>query len=301
MIDTNNEWIVSRSGIKERRIAAEEQATSDMAVIAARRALDCAGITADEVELIMVATSSPDMLFPSTACIVQDKIGAKNARAFDLSAGCTGFLYGVVIASQFIATGCYSTVLVIGADTLSKMLNWEDRGTCVLFGDGAGAVILKPVKQGTGIIASQIWSDGTCSSYLRLPAGGSRYPATQETLDKKLHCLQMNGKEMVQVALKVMGKAIDQLLIDAGLTSSDLNFLIPHQSNIKIIEALANKLGLPMEKVMINIDRYANTAAASIPLALEEAVHNNRIKKGDHVAIASYGAGITWGGLILKW
>ena len=301
MLNTSDEWIHTRSGIRERRIASPEQATSDLAAIAAERALTHAGIKSEEVDLVIVATMSPDMLFPSTACIVQDRIGAKNAGAFDLSAGSTSFVYGMAVGSQFISTGSYHTVLVVGVDMLLRMINWEDRNTCVLFGDGAGAVVLRPASEGSGILAFKLRSDGAGGPHLLIPAGGTRRPASRETVDGKLHCLQMNGREIIQFAVRVIGEATEEVLAAAGLKNSDLDFFIPHQANIRIIEAAANKLGLSMKKVLVNVDRYGNTASASIPLALEEAVRDGRIKKGDHIAMVGYGAGLTWGGLVMKW
>lgn len=301
MVDTNDEWICSRSGIRERRIASPEQATSDLAAVAAQRALADAGITAEEVDLIIVATNTPDMFFPATACLVQDRIGAKNAGAFDLAAGCTGFIYALTVGSQFIATGSCRTVLVIGAETLSRILNWEDRNTCVLFGDGAGAVVLKAAPEGSGILSFKLWSDGAGGPHLLIPAGGSRRPATRETVDGKLHSVQMNGREVFKFAVRIMGEAAEEVLAAAGLEKSDLDFFIPHQANIRIIESAAKRLGLPMEKVLVNVDRYGNTSTASIPLALEEAVHGGKIKRGDHIVMVGFGAGLTWGAVVMKW
>jgi 3-oxoacyl-[acyl-carrier-protein] synthase-3 len=301
MVDTSDEWIRSRSGIRERRITAPEQATSDMAVAAAERALADAGITPEEIDLIIVATNTPDMLFPATACLVQDRIGAKNAGAFDLAAGCTGFIYAMSVGSQFIAAGSCRTVLVIGADNLSKITNWEDRNTCVLFGDGAGAVVLRPVARGSGILAFKLCSDGAGGIHLMMPAGGSRRPATRETVDGKQHYIYMNGREVFKFAVRIMGEAAEEVLAAAGLDKSDLDFFIPHQANIRIIDAAAKRLGLPMEKVLVNVDRYGNTSTASIPLALEEAVHSGRIKKGEHIVMVGFGAGLTWGAVAMKW
>lgn len=301
MVDTSDEWIRSRSGIRERRIASTEEATSDLAVVAAERALADAGVAPEKVDLVIVATNTPDMFFPATACLVQDRIGAKNAGAFDLAAGCTGFVYAMAVGSQFIAAGSCSTVLVIGSETLSRMINWEDRTTCVLFGDGAGAVVLKPASENSGILAFKLWSDGGGGPHLLLPAGGSRRPATRETVDGRLHFIYMNGHEVFKFAVRAMGKVAEEVLAAAGLKKSDLNFFIPHQANIKIIEAVAKRMGLPMEKVLANVDRYGNTSTASIPLALEEALCCGRIKKGDHIVMVGFGAGLTWGGVAMKW
>lgn len=302
VVDTSSEWIFSRTGIEERRITSPEQATSDLATVAAGRALTNAGIKPEEVDLVIVATNTPDMLMPATACMVQDRLGIKkNAGAFDLAAGCTGFVHALTVGSQFIAAGTCRTVLVIGAETLSKMLNWEDRSTCVLFGDGAGAVVLRTAPEGSGILACKLYSDGAGGPHLLIPAGGSRHPATRETLDGKLHFLQMNGREVFKFAVRVMGEAAEEVLAAAGLDKSDIDFFIPHQANIRIIEPAARRLGVPMEKVLVNVNRYGNTSTASIPLALDEAVRDGRIKSGDYVVMVGFGAGLTWGAVVVKW
>lgn len=301
MVDTSDEWICSRSGIRERRIASPDQTTSDLAVIAAKRALADAEVLPEEVDLVIVATNTPDMYFPATACLVQEQIGAQYAGAFDLAAGCTGFIYATAVGSQFIATGSYRTVLVIGAENLSKITNWEDRNTCVLFGDGAGAVVLQPATAGNGILAFKLWADGAGASYLTLPAGGSKNPATRETIDDKMHYIHMKGRKVFKFAVRVMGEAAEEVLAEAGLAKSDIDFFIPHQANIRIIDSAVKRLGLPMEKVLVNVDRYGNTSTASIPLALEEAVHSGRIKKGDNIVMVGFGAGLSWGAIALKW
>lgn len=301
MVDTSDEWIRSRSGIRERRIASPQEASSDFAVVAAERALNNAGAAPEEVDLIIVATNTPDMFFPATACLVQDRLGAGNAGAFDLAAGCTGFIYAVAVGSQFVSTGAYRTVLVIGADTLSKVVNWEDRNTCVLFGDGAGAVVLRPAPPGSGILSFRLHSDGAGGPHLLLPAGGSRMPATRETVENKLHTIHMNGKEVFKFAVRVMGEAAEEVLAAAGLKQSDLDFFIPHQANIRIIESAAKRLGLPMDKVLVNIDRYGNSSTASVPLALEEAVQRGKVKHGDHIVMVGFGTGLTWGAIAMKW
>lgn len=301
MVDTNDEWIRTRSGIKERRIASPEQATSDLAVIAGERALLDAGVAPEELGLVIVATNTPDTVFPSTACLVQDRLGAKNAAAFDLAAGCSGFIYALATGSQFITSGTYKKVLVIGAECLSRITNWEDRKTCVLFGDGAGAVVLSPVPQGNGILSFKLRSDGSKGPLLILPAGGSRQPATRETVDQKLHTIRMDGQEVFKFAVRIMGKAALEVLAASGLESSDIDYFIPHQANIRIIESAAKRLNLPMDKVLVNLDRYGNTSTASIPLALAEAVHSGQIKQGDHVVMVGFGAGLTWGAAVVKW
>lgn len=301
MVDTTNEWIIARSGIRERRIASSDQATSDLAVVAAERALADAGIGPEEVELLIVATNTPDMFFPATACLVQHRIGAKNAAAFDLAAGCTGFIYAAAVGSQFITAGSYRTVLIVGAECLSRITNWEDRRTCVLFGDAAGAVVLRPVQKGSGILSFKLMSDGSGGSILINPAGGSRQPATRETVDRKLHYIQMNGREVFKFAVRIIGKISEEVLASAGLKKSDISILVPHQANIRIIESAAKRLNLPVEKVLINVDRYGNTSTASIPLALKEALDGGRVSKGDVVLMVAFGAGLTWGAMVLKW
>lgn len=301
MVDTSDEWIRSRTGICQRRIADKNTATSDLCVLAAEKALEDAGITAEELDLIIVATFSPDMLIPSTACIVQDRIGAKNAGAFDLSAGCSGFLYGLATGSQFVASGAYDTVLVIGADTLSKFLDWEDRSTCILFGDGAGAVVLKSSPPNTGILSFYLGSDGSGADLLKMPAGGSRLPASQETIKERQHYIRMNGKEVFKFAVKVMGEASIKALEKCGLTKENIDFLIPHQANYRIIDAAVKRLNLPPDKVYVNLDRYGNTSSASVPVALEEALKEGKIKKGDIVVLVAFGGGLSWGASVIKW
>ncbi|RJQ29246.1 MAG: ketoacyl-ACP synthase III [Peptococcaceae bacterium] len=301
MLNTGDEWIRSRSGIKERRISSPDEASSDLAVVAAGRALATAGVTPEEVDLIIVATVTPDMSFPTTACLVQERLGIKKAGAFDLAAGCAGFVYALAAGSQFISTGACNTVLVIGVDTLTKFVNWEDPGTCVLFGDGAGAAVLKPVPAGSGILAFRLRADGAGGTHVCLPAGGSRRPATRETVDKKMHTIHMNGREVFKFAVRAMSEIAEEVLAAAGLERSDMDFFVPHQANLRIIEPVAKRLGLPMEKVLVNVDRYGNTSAASIPLALEEAVCSGRVKHGDRIVMAGFGTGLTWGAVAMKW
>lgn len=301
IVDTSDEWITTKTGIKERRIASSEQATSDLAFLAGEKALKNAGIKPEEVDLIIVATATPDMMFPATACIVQEKLGLVNAAAFDLEAGCTGFIYALTVGSQFIAGGMYKTVLVIGAETLSRILNWEDRTTCVLFGDGAGAVVLRPVPANRGIIGYHLGADGSGSSTLTMPAGGSRMPTTRDTADEKLHTVHMQGHEVYKFATRIVVDATKKVLEQANLTISDIDLLIPHQANVRIIESSAKKLGLPMEKIMVNIDRYGNTSSASIPLALAEALELERIKEGDNIVLVGFGSGLTFGAVVMKW
>jgi 3-oxoacyl-[acyl-carrier-protein] synthase-3 len=301
MVDTSDQWIVERTGIKERHIAEEGIATSDMAARAAEQAMAKAGVSAEEIDLIIVATVTPDMLFPSTSCLVQDKIKATNAAAFDLSAGCSGFVYALVTGSQFIKAGLYKKVLVIGAETLSRIVDWNDRGTCVLFGDGAGAAVLSEVQPGFGLLASELGAEGSGGDALKLAAGGSLLPASKATLDSGQHYLSMQGHEVFRFATKIMGEAAVRVLGEIGLTSQDVDLLVPHQANIRIIQASAKRLKLPMEKVYVNVQKYGNTSAASIPIALEEAEREGRIKEGDVVVLVGFGAGLTWASCALKW
>ncbi len=301
IVETSDEWIVSRTGIKQRHVVEAGVATSDLATYAAEKALLDAGVTADEIDLIIVATATPDMLFPSTACLVQDKIKANKAAAFDLSAGCSGFAYGLVTGSQFIKTGLYKKVLVIGAETLSTILDWNDRNTCVLFGDGAGAVVLGEVPAGYGILGVDLGADGSGGELLKLPAGGSRIPTTNESINQRLHYLQMSGNDVFKFAVKVMGEAAVKALDNSGLSHTDVDCLIPHQANIRIIQSAAKRLKLPMEKVIVNVDKYGNTSAASIPLAMDEAIKDGKLKNGDIIVLVGFGAGLTWASCVIKW
>ena len=301
MVDTDDEWIVNRTGIRERRIVADEMATSDLACLAAERALADAGAASEELDLIIVATNSPDMLFPATACLVQDRLGAHKAGAFDLQAGCTSFLYALTIAGNFIATGFYRYVLVIGAECMSRIINWQDRNTCILFGDGAGAVVVGEVPAGYGILSYHLRSEGSGGPLITLPAGMSRLPASSETVAKGLHYVHMNGREVFKFAVKVLAEGCLKVLAEANLAREDLDYLIPHQANARIIEAAAKRLHLPMEKVFMNIDRYGNTSAATIPLALFEALAGGNIRDGDNLVMSGFGAGLTWGAVAMRW
>lgn len=301
IVDTNDEWISERTGIKVRHIVADGENTSDIAAKAAERALQDAGLTADDIDLIVVATATPDMLFPSTACLVQTKLKAGKAAAYDLAAGCSGFMYAIVTASQFIKTGLYKHVLVIGAEALSRILDWTDRNTCVLFGDGAGAVVLSEVPEGYGILGSNLGADGSGGDLLCLPAGGTSRPATEETVRERLHFVHMAGNEVFKFAVKVMGEAALNALEHAKLDTTEVDWLIPHQANIRIIQSAAKRLKMPMEKVIVNVDRYGNTSSASIPIALEEAIHDGRIKSGQVITMVGFGAGLTWASAVMRW
>ncbi|WP_374016668.1 beta-ketoacyl-ACP synthase III [Paenibacillus thiaminolyticus] len=301
MVDTNDEWIVTRTGIKERRIAADHEATSDLAYHAAQEALKAAGITAEQLDLIVVTTITPDMAFPSTACLLQERLGAKRAAAFDLSAACSGFIYGLANASNFIAMGTYQYALVVGAECLSRITDYTDRNTCILFGDGAGAAVLGPVPEGRGFQSFELGADGGGKELLKLEGGGSRYPASHQTVDDKRHYIYMNGREVFKFAVRVMGNAADEALKKAGKTKEDIDLLIPHQANTRIINAAIERLNLPEEKCVINLPKYANTSAASIPLALAEAVEEGRVKEGDTLLLVGFGGGLTWSASVIQW
>ncbi|WFR61857.1 ketoacyl-ACP synthase III [Paenibacillus amylolyticus] len=301
MVDTNDEWIVSRTGIKERHIAAPDQATSDLAYEAAIKALESAGMTGSDLDLIIVATITPDSSFPSTACILQDRLGAKGAAAFDLSAACSGFVYGLASATSFIQSGMYNNALVIGADCLSRITDYTDRNTCVLFGDGAGAVVVGEVPEGRGFKAFDLGAEGAGGSLLQMEGGGSRLPASAETVENKKHYIYMNGREVFKFAVRVMGTATIEVLRKAGMERTDVDLFVPHQANIRIIQSAMQRLELPEEKVVVNVDKYANTSAASIPLALIEAAEEGRMKAGDTVLMVGFGGGLTWGASVLVW
>ncbi|QQZ59571.1 ketoacyl-ACP synthase III [Paenibacillus sonchi] len=301
MVETNDEWIVSRTGIRERHIAAPHEATSDLAYEAALKALDSAGMKAEDLELIIVATVTPDSTVPSTACILQDKLGAKGAAAFDLSAACSGFVYSLATATGFIQNGMYNNALVIGADTLSRITDYTDRNTCVLFGDGAGAVIIGEVPEGRGFQSFDLGAEGSGGSLLNIEAGGSRLPASHQTIEDKKHFLYMNGREVFKFAVRVMGTATERVLTKAGLGKENIDLFVPHQANVRIIQSAMQRLDLPPEKCVINVDKYANTSAASIPLALVEAAEEGRIKEGDTLLMVGFGGGLTWGASVLIW
>ncbi len=301
MVDTTDEWITSRSGIKERRIAPDWMCTSDMAVEAARRAMDQASVREDEIDLIICATITPDMPFPATACLIQKKLGAKRAAAFDMEAACSGFLYGLEIGSQFITSGTYNTILVIGAEKLSTIVDWQDRSTCVLFGDGAGAAILRSRGEEHGILTTCMGADGSQSDILLMPAGGARYPATKESVSAGMHYLKMAGKEVFKQAITAMQTAAQEALKRCNLTINDIKCVIPHQANLRILEALAERLGAPMEKVYVNLHRYGNISAASVAIALDEAAREGRFQRGDLILLIVFGSGLTWASCVIQW
>lgn len=301
IVDTNDEWIRTRTGISERRFADDTTTNSGLSIESAQMALKNAGISAEEVDLIIVATITPDMVFPATACIVQDKIGAHRAAAFDLEAACSGFLYGLAIADRFIASGIYKHVLVIGTELMSKIVDIKDRNTCVLFGDGSGAVVLGPSEDDRGLLGFDLGSDGAGGKYLYMPAGGTQKPATHETVDAREHFIKMEGKEVFKFAVRVMESASMRAIENSGISFDDIDFLVPHQANERIIHAAAKRLKLPMEKVQVNLEKYGNMSAASIPVALHEAVIQGKLNDGDHVVMVGFGGGLTWGACVMTW
>ncbi len=301
MVETTEEWIITRTGIRERRIAAEGEYTSAMAAKAARAAMEQAGVSAEEIDLIIVATVTPDMAFPSTACFVQKELGARRAACFDVSAACAGFLYAMEIGQQFIASHTANTVLVIGAEKLSDIVDWSDRNTCVLFGDGAGAAILRHREGGEGMVATYLGANSDWTDILTLPGGGCRYPITAENVDQRLNTIKMAGKEVFKQAVGAMLSAATQVLEQAGLKAEDIACVVPHQANIRIIEAIAQRMDLPMERFLINLDRYGNTSAAAVAIALDEANRTGRIKRGDYVLLVVFGGGLTWASSVIQW
>ncbi len=300
MVDTSDEWIRNMTGIVERRMAAEGEATSDYAVKASRLALERANLQPTDIDLIIIATITGDMPFPATASIVQNALGAR-CPAFDLSAGCSGWVYALSVANGFVSSGIYNKVLVIGADLLTSITNWTDRSTCVLFGDGAGAAVVSEVEAGSGFLAFELGSDGSGAQALCAPAGGSREPLTAESLAANRNKLIMEGREVFKFAVKVQGEATERLLAKLGMTTADIDLMIPHQANVRIIDSAINRLGLPAEKIVVNLQKYGNTSAASIPIALDEAVQDGRVKKGDTILTVGFGAGLTWGAGVMKW
>jgi 3-oxoacyl-[acyl-carrier-protein] synthase-3 len=301
MVETSDEWITSRTGIKERRIAAANEFTSDLAAKAAERAMKMAGVTAEQIDLIIVATITPDMPFPATACLVQHKLGAKRAAAFDLEAACSGFIYGLEVAQQFIMSHTYDTVLVIGAEKLSSIVDWTDRNTCVLFGDGAGAAILQNRENSHGSLTAVMGADGESADLLFMPGGGSRCPATKDSVDARLHYLRMEGKETFKSAVQAMCSAAQEVLQRCELDILQIKCVIPHQANRRIIDVVGERLGAKPEQLFVNLHRYGNTSAASVAIALDEAVAAGKIQRGDLVLMVVFGAGLTWGAAIIEW
>lgn len=301
IVDTTDEWIVTRTGIRERRIAPDDVCTSDMGTEASRRAMEQAGVREDEIDLIICATITPDMPFPATACLIQQKLGARRAAAFDVEAACSGFLYGLEIGQQFITSGTYDTVLVVAAEKLSTIVDWQDRNTCVLFGDGAGAAILRSRGEEHGILTTCMGADGSQADILLMPGGGARYPATKESVSGRMHYLKMAGKEVFKSAVIAMQTAAEEALRKCNLTIDDIKCVIPHQANIRILEAIADRLGAPMDKVYVNLHRYGNVSAASVAIALDEAAREGRFARGDLILLVVFGSGLTWASCVIQW
>lgn len=301
MVDTSDEWIRARTGIAQRRIAADDETSASMAISAAQQALEVADLRPGQLDLIVVTTATPDYLFPSTACLVQDALGATHAAAFDLSAGCSGFIYGLSVAADLVSAGAYENVLVIGTETLSRITDWTDRTTCVIFGDGAGAVILQANGADGGVLSSTLGADGSGGDLLIIPGGGSRHPASHHSVAERLHYLKMRGREVFRFAVRTMPDATRLVVERAGLTLQDLTLVIPHQANQRITESSVKMLGLPPEKMYSNVEWYGNTSAASIPIALCEALEQGRIQRDDVVVLVGFGAGLTWGAAAIRW
>jgi 3-oxoacyl-[acyl-carrier-protein] synthase-3 len=301
LVDTSDEWITERTGIKERRNAEKGQTTSDLAAEAGRRALKAAGIGADELDLILVATMTPDMIMPSTACVLQEKLGAKKAAAFDINAACSGFINGMAVANAFIRSEVYKNVLLVGAEVLSRFMDWEDRSTCILFGDGAGAVVLQRYAGKRGILSIHLHSDGSMSDLIHIPAGGSQHPASHDTIHKRMHFIKMKGNETFKAAVRALEGVVQETLEHNRIKAEDIDFLVPHQANLRIIQAMAQRLNMPMEKVVLTLPKHGNTSAASIPMALDEAVRDGRIKDNHLLLFEAFGGGLTWASALVRW
>lgn len=301
-VDTSDEWITSRTGIKERRIAADDEFTSHLATNAAKKALEQAGMEGSELQLIIVATISPDTITPATACYVQNNLGAKSAIAFDISAACSGFLYALKIAKRMISDGAYENALIIGAEKLSSFVNWEDRNTCILFGDGAGAAVLRRSQEGEGrILATEMGTDGAHTGILNIPGGGSACPTTPQNAAEKLASLSMSGREVFKLAVNAMKTASEAVIARANLSTDDIKLVIPHQANLRIIDAIADRLTIPNEKVFVNLEKYGNTSAAAVAIALDEAHRTGRFERGDKIVLVVFGAGLTWAATAIEW
>lgn len=301
MVETSDEWIFERTGIRQRRVAGEEETPASLGAAAGAEALEMAGVDASHIDLIICATTSPDMLFPSTACLIQDRLGCVNAAAFDLGAACAGWCYAFVVGSQLVASGAYDTALVIGADVLSKFCDFTDRTTCVLFGDGAGAALVAPVEPGKGVLASDLGADGAGAGLLTIPGGGGRHPASHRTVDDRLHYIKMDGREVFRFAVKVMGESAERALSKCGLSATDVDIFVPHQANVRIIESATRRLGISPDRVFVNVQDYGNTSAASVPIALYEAYLSGKIRQDDLVVAVGFGAGLTWASCVFCW
>ncbi len=301
LVDTSDEWIIERTGIKERRVVEKGQSTSDLAYEAGRRALKAARLAAEDLDLILVATMTPDTILPSLGCVVQEKLGAKKAAAFDIYAACSGFIYGLSMASAYIKSEMYSNVLLVGAEVLSRFTDWEDRTTCVLFGDGAGAVVLQRHSGKRGVLSTHLHSDGSLGSLLTVPAGGALHPSTHYTVDKRMHYIKMKGNETFKVAVRALEDVVQEALEHNKVRPEEIDLLVPHQANLRIIQAMAQRLNMPMEKVVLTIHKYGNTSAASIPMALDEAVQDGKIKDHTLILLEAFGGGLTWASALVRW
>jgi len=301
LVDTSDEWIMDRTGIKERRIAEKDQTTSDLAYEASQKALKAAGLVARDLDLILVATMTPDTILPSMGCILQEKLGAKKAAAFDISAACSGFIYGMSIASAFIQSGTYKNILLVGAEILSRYTDWEDRTTCILFGDGAGAVVIQRHAGKRGILSTHLHSDGSFGDLIRVPAGGASHPASHDTIRKRMHFIRMRGNETFKAAVRALEAVVQETLEHNKVKPEDIDYLVPHQANLRIILAMAQRLNMPMEKVVLTLPKYGNTSAASIPMALDEAVRDGRIKENHLLLFEAFGGGLTWASALIRW
>jgi 3-oxoacyl-[acyl-carrier-protein] synthase-3 len=301
MVDTSDEWIVSRTGIRERHVVSEGQAATDLALIAARNALEMAGVSALDLDKIIVATLTPDTYLPSAACTLQERLGASHAAAFDLNAACSGFVYALSVGTGLISSRLDDTILVVGVETLSRITDYQDRSTCVLFGDGAGAVVLRPCDAGHGILGTRLRSDGSQGEMLVIPAGGSRLPASHATVDARGHYIKMRGNELFKFSVRAMETVARQALADAGLTLHDVKFLVPHQANLRIISAIADRLEIPRERLVLNLERYGNTSSASVPISFDELIRSGRVEGGDIIELVAFGGGVTWGATVLEW
>jgi 3-oxoacyl-[acyl-carrier-protein] synthase-3 len=301
LVDTSDVWITERTGIKERRIAEKGQTTSDLALEAGRKALKAAGLGADELDLILFATMTPDTILPSAGCMLQEKLGAKKAAAFDISAACSGFIYGMAVANAFIRSEMYKNVLLVGAEVLSRFTDWEDRSTCILFGDGAGAVVLQRYAGKRGILSTHLHSDGSMGDLIQVPAGGAQHPASHDTIRKRMHFIKMKGNETFKAAVRALEGVVQETLEHNKIKAEDIDFLVPHQANLRIIQAMAQRLNMPMEKVVLTLPKHGNTSAASIPMALDEAVRDGRIKDNNLILFEAFGGGLTWASALVRW
>jgi 3-oxoacyl-[acyl-carrier-protein] synthase-3 len=301
LVDTSDAWIIERTGISERRIAEKDQTTSDLAYEASKKALKAAGVGPEDLDLILVATMTPDMILPSTSCVLQEKLGARKAAAFDLYAACSGFIYGMSVADAFIRSGVYKNILLVGAEILSRFMDWEDRATCILFGDGAGAAVIQRHAGKRGILSTHLHSDGSLGELIHVPAGGAQHPASHDTIRKRMHFIRMKGNETFKAAVRALEGVVQEALTYNKVKPEQIDFLVPHQANLRIIQAMAQRLNMPMEKVVLTLPKYGNTSAASIPMALDEAVRDNRIKENDLLLFEAFGGGLTWASALVRW